>query len=212
MSFLVVRNPEFNRLDCGLPLISRHLRSWLRSLATPRCRWALGAQSLCGIPKKNRYRFTSPGFDYADIQLTETTHRYGWNYAPEAGNNDLVGRPISALAQIDMLGFDFAEILSNIAQRIIQSDRPTQVHISITLNGVELKTVSGMTDTKQILGGQVTLNAGQGLVRSSQITKANYKSGIVRDQPSAFVRRVKSRAVLNITRDSPHRDIDFLEN
>lgn len=122
---------------------------------------SVGFQNIIGLFdfQKNRYRFASSNFQFTDVQTTQTTHRYGFSYNPEDGN-DLVGRPITVLAQMDKLGFNFAEFLKTVAANKIVTDRPTQLSLSISLNGIAVMNAPISVGTQALLNGQVTTDVG----------------------------------------------------
>jgi len=121
---------------------------------------SVGIQSIIGLfdLQKARYRFAT-NFQFTDFQTTETTHRYGFSYTPEDGN-DLVGRPIAVLAQIDKLAFNFSEFLKTVAANKIVTDRPTQLSLTMSLNSVAVMNTSMSIRTELLVNGQITTDVG----------------------------------------------------
>lgn len=102
---------------------------------------------------KTRYRFLSGSIVY-DQQVSPKIHRLALSFVPQFPD-EILGKPIKSLASIDVFAINLVEIMKR--RNFAQNDEPISFYLSVTVNGIQLGSMTANFTSKTLASGQANL-------------------------------------------------------
>ena len=102
--------------------------------------------------ENRRYRFSGPDFNFTNYQVNTNVHRVGFSYVPESSDG-LVGQPISNLARMKRLLFDYGKFLRE-TPNVPCMDGTATLTLVVILNGIVVVNNSVTAPVQELKHGQ----------------------------------------------------------